>query len=138
MKFLVIRFSSIGDIVFTTPVIRCLKQQLPNSTVHFLTKKNFKAVTEHNPYIDKFFFIDEKDVVSFSDLPPTHADGFVAIVIGASYFTKKLPVYKLQELVKKINDPVILMGGKEDEAEGDEIASADPVKVYNTCGKFRL
>ncbi|MFX7784347.1 hypothetical protein ABTJ92_19170, partial [Acinetobacter baumannii] len=59
MKFLVIRFSSIGDIVLTTPAIRCLKQQVPNAEVHFLTKKSFKAVTEANPYIDKFFYYDD-------------------------------------------------------------------------------
>ena len=40
MKILIVRFSSIGDIVLTTPVIRCVKQQLPNVEVHLLTKKN--------------------------------------------------------------------------------------------------
>lgn len=52
-KFLVIRFSSIGDIVLTTPVIRCLKQQVPEATVHFLVKDRFLSVVQHNPYIDK-------------------------------------------------------------------------------------
>ena len=49
MKFLVIRFSSIGDIVLTTAAIRCLKQQVPDAEIHFLTKESFKAVTIHNP-----------------------------------------------------------------------------------------
>lgn len=53
MKFLIIRFSSIGDIVLTTPVIRCLKKQVPDAEVHFLTKNSFRSVVEHNPYIDK-------------------------------------------------------------------------------------
>lgn len=52
-KFLIIRFSSIGDIVLTTPVIRCLKKQVPDAEVHFLTKDSFRSVIEHNPYIDK-------------------------------------------------------------------------------------
>ncbi|HEX7906428.1 MAG TPA: glycosyltransferase family 9 protein [Chitinophagaceae bacterium] len=52
-KFLVIRFSSIGDIVLTTPVIRCLKKQVPDAQIHFLTKDAFRSVVEHNPYIDK-------------------------------------------------------------------------------------
>jgi len=59
MKFLIIRFSSIGDIVLTTPVIRCLKQQVPDATVHFLTKKSFKNILVHNPYIDKLLLLDE-------------------------------------------------------------------------------
>lgn len=52
-KFLIIRFSSIGDIVLTTPVIRCLKQQVAGAEVHFLVKDKFRPVVEHNPYIDK-------------------------------------------------------------------------------------
>ena len=39
-KILVIRFSSIGDIVLTTPIVRALKQQLKNVEIHYLTKKS--------------------------------------------------------------------------------------------------
>lgn len=53
MKFLIIRFSSIGDIVLTTPVVRCLKKQVPDVEVHFLTKNSFTSIVESNPYIDK-------------------------------------------------------------------------------------
>lgn len=51
MKILVIRLSSIGDIVLTSPVVRVLKKQL-NAEVHFLTKKTFANWLCHNPYID--------------------------------------------------------------------------------------
>lgn len=57
LKILIIRFSSIGDIVLTTPVIRCLKQQLPEAEIHFLTKNSFLPVVEANPYIDKIYSI---------------------------------------------------------------------------------
>ena len=53
IKFLVIRFSSIGDIVLTTPVVRCLKQQVEGSEVHFVTKKKHASIVTSNPYIDK-------------------------------------------------------------------------------------
>lgn len=227
MKFLVIRFSSIGDIVLTTPAIRCLKQQSENAEVHFLSKLNFKAITEANPYIDKFFYFKEdlssliRDLkkeeydyiidlhqnfrtqricwalkakvlsydkerfekllltnfhinkmkgrhivercidtleplgivndgmgmdyfipknagIKMEDLPMSHMAGYVAIVIGASYYTKKLPVPKLQELCKKLDYPIILVGGKEDFKEADEIASVDAIKIYNACGKYSL
>ncbi len=52
-KYLVIRFSSIGDIVLTTPVVRILKQQVKNAEVHFLTKTSFVSLLNSNPYIDK-------------------------------------------------------------------------------------
>ncbi len=57
-KVLIIRFSSIGDIVLTTPVIRCLKQQT-DLEVHFLTKKSFAATLQGNPHIDKSLPIDK-------------------------------------------------------------------------------
>lgn len=60
-KVLIIRFSSIGDIVLTTPVVRCIKKQVPEVTLHYLTKAKFKSVLEQNPYIDKIITID-KDI----------------------------------------------------------------------------
>lgn len=226
-KFLVIRFSSIGDIVLTTPVIRCLKLQVEGVEIHFLTKRSFKAVTEANPYIDHFhyydnnldeliaqfkmeqfdgiidlhknfrtaliqfrlnvpvyaynkeswakflltnlginrmakrhitdrcmdaiapfgvvndgmgldYFIPEDQHVHGTDLPTSHLAGFIAIVIGASFFTKKLPVEKLKALCLALDFPVVLVGGKEEAIEGDAVASIDTVKIYNACGKFSL
>lgn len=52
MKILVLRFSSIGDIVLTTPVVRCLKKQL-GAEIHFLSKTAFAPILESNPYIDQ-------------------------------------------------------------------------------------
>lgn len=229
MKLLIIRFSSIGDIVLTTPAIRCLKQQIPGAEVHFLTKEKFKAVTIANPYIDQFhyfdknirqtirairserfdciidlhknwrtlrifletdlstkwlsyrklsiqkflltrlgintmpgihisqrclnalhplgvrddgkgldYFIPKAEEIEITELPLSHQMGYIAVVIGGSYYTKKLPVYKLQELCRQINHPVVLLGGKEDVEEGASIAAVDPVKIYNACGKFSL
>jgi heptosyltransferase-2 len=227
MKLLLIRFSSIGDIVLTTPVVRCLKKQVPHVQIHYLIKPQFKMVMEHNPYIDKFhllqqdwqtmvdglkaeefdyiidlhhnlrtlriknalgvphfsfnklniekfifvklkwnvmpslhivdryletvksfgvyndgegmdYFIPDEERVQLKDIPASHHLGFISIVIGASFYTKKLPVNKLQELCKKIAHPVILLGAKEEAAEGEAIASVDPIKVYNACGKFTL
>jgi len=227
MKFLIIRFSSIGDIVLTTPVVRCLKQQVSDAEVHFLTKKSFRGIVESNPYIDKVmlledswelmihelkleeydyiidlhknirtlrvkkalktksfsfnklniqkwfltalkinmmppvhivdrnlatvksfgvindgkgldYFIPEKDVLKNNDIPASHQFGFIGIVIGAALNTKKLPVHKLKELCSKIDYPIMLLGGPEDRKDGDEIASADSIKVYNSCGKFNL
>lgn len=52
-KLLVIRFSSIGDIVLTTPVVRCLAQQYPESEIHYLTKPTFASMLHSNPYVTK-------------------------------------------------------------------------------------
>ncbi len=59
MKVLVIRFSSIGDIVLCTPVLRCLKK-IPGQEIetHFLTKKQFLSFAQNYPYIDKIHVLD--------------------------------------------------------------------------------
>ena len=57
-KILILRFSSIGDIVLTTPVPRTLKAQL-DAKIHYATKKNYRVVLEGNPYIDKLHLLED-------------------------------------------------------------------------------
>lgn len=59
MKILIVRFSSIGDIVLTSPVVRALKEQLEDVEIHYLTKKSFTSLTEPNPNISKVYAIDK-------------------------------------------------------------------------------
>ena len=227
MKFLVIRFSSIGDIVLTTPVVRCLKTQVVTAEVHYLTRQSFAPIFAANPYIDKMhylqddlqqvidqlkqedydyvidlhhnlrtlkvksalkkktfsfnklniekwlltafkwnilpdvhivdrymqtvqefgvkndeagldYFIPANEHVKEEDIPTSHLAGYIGLVIGGAHNTKKYPLYKWKELCTKLDHPVILLGGKEDAAWGNEIASIDPIKIYNACGKFKL
>lgn len=227
MKILVIRFSSIGDIVLASPVFRCIKNQLPGAELHFVTKKSFKAVTASNPYIDRFFYYDDnmEDLVAelkkenydhvvdlhsnwrsrrickalkrktkvirkltlekflltefglnvmpgrhitlrsldtvahlgvqddgggldyfipdesrirSEDLPMAHSAGFLALVIGANHYTKRLPEHQLMDLCRHIDFPVILLGGKDEAETGNRVAAVDPVRIYNACGKFSL
>lgn len=58
-KILIIRFSSIGDIVLTTPVIRCLKTQLPEAEIHYLTKKQNQSLLQENPFLTKTWLYDK-------------------------------------------------------------------------------
>lgn len=58
-KVLIIRFSSIGDIVWTSTVVRCVKQQIPGVELHYCTKARFKSLVEANPYIDKLHYLDQ-------------------------------------------------------------------------------
>jgi ADP-heptose:LPS heptosyltransferase len=227
MKFLIIRFSSIGDIVLTTPVVRCLKKQVLTAEVHYLTKSSYGAIVNTNPYIDKVhylqddfdamiaslqeedfdyvidlhhnlrtlkvkralgkqsfsfnklnipkwlltnfkinrlpevhivdrylgtlqsfgirndgagldYFIPEQDKVQESDIPTAHHAGYIGVVIGAALNTKKYPLEKLKAFCASLQHPIILLGGKEDAADGEAIAATDPVKIYNACGKFNL
>ena len=210
MKILILRFSSIGDIVLTTPVIRTLKTQLADSEIHYATKHSFSSILEENPYVDKIhrlgdslndlirnlrmerfdliidlhnnlrtriiksmlrvksksfrklnmgkwlltqfkinrlpnvhivdrymetvvhldikmdnlgldFFIPGKDEMALDWLPESHRGGFAALVVGAKFKTKQLPVNRMIELCDRINKPVVLLGGKEDQEIGKEV-----------------
>ncbi|HEY9113981.1 MAG TPA: glycosyltransferase family 9 protein [Bacteroidales bacterium] len=58
-KILLIRFSSIGDIVLTTPVVRALKQQSA-CELHILTKKQYAFIYQNNPNVDKVHFFEKE------------------------------------------------------------------------------
>ena len=66
MKFLIIRFSSIGDIVLTTPVIRALATADDDNEVHFITKDRFSDTLRNNPYINKLYTI-KKEITEIED-----------------------------------------------------------------------
>lgn len=235
-KILVLRFSSIGDIVLTTPVVRALKQQLPGAQIHYATKYNFRSLVESNPYVDRAhylrenlgelmkelqaeqfdyivdlhrnlrtsiiklrlgvpaksfdklnfrkwllvrfkvnklpevhiverylaaaaelgitndgqgldYFIPAIDEVALTSLPLTHQNGYYAFAIGAQHYTKRLPTERIIELCSKINAPIILLGGKEDQAVAAEITNffqnqvttnKQRTAIYNACGQYNL
>ena len=58
LKVLVVRFSSIGDIVLTSPIVRVLKKQ-KNAKIHFLTKSQYSSIVVNNLYIDKVITINK-------------------------------------------------------------------------------
>tara|TARA_B100001115_G_C15844866_1_gene425086 strand:- start:2160 stop:3125 length:966 start_codon:yes stop_codon:yes gene_type:complete len=62
LKILFIRFSSIGDIILTTPIVRCVKLQVA-AQVHFLTKKKYNILIENNKYIDKIYLLDNSKTI---------------------------------------------------------------------------
>ena len=218
LKILVIRLSSIGDIVLTTPVVRCLKKQL-NAEVHFLTKQDFFCLLENNPYIQQLHAIEDGleklKILGFdwiidlhhnfrtsklkkalgvpsksfyklniekwllttfkiNRLPKKHIvdryletvahlgvtndklgldyflaenealpnelelpEKYVALVIGGQHATKILPTDRLQEVCRKVNLPIVLVGGPEDRSSGEEIAQ-NQTEVINTCGDLSI
>lgn len=229
VKFLILRFSSIGDIVLTTPVVRCLKKQMPEAEIHYFSKSKFEFLLCDNPYIDKVwlleksnaqellalvkeekfdyiidlhrnirtlrikwtlgvpsfsfeklnmqkwlmtqfkvnylpdthivdrcldtlktfniqndgegldYFIPYKDQVELEWLPETHRKSYVAYAIGGQHFTKKMPAPRMIELCRKINHPIILLGGPEDFDAGEAIRTAlGDAQIFNACGKYNF
>ena len=93
LKILVVRFSSIGDIVLTTPVLRSLKH-LPNTQVHFLTKHRYHSILANNPNVDKVFYLGDSLYQVIKDLKQEKYDyiidlhnnfrSFSLILLGAT------------------------------------------------------
>ena len=220
LKILVVRFSSIGDIVLTTPVVRMLKTQL-NTEVHFLTKAPYVSLFKNNPYVDSVFQIDKSINEVISDLKKENYDNvidlhsnlrtqilklklgvsaksfnklnwekflltnfktnilpdvhivdryldtvkflgitndnkgldfflsdadkvdlaeypkdYIAFVIGGQHATKILPTAKIISICKKLNKAVLLIGGPDDKARGDEISKESG--AINACGDYSL
>jgi len=74
MKILVVRFSSIGDVVLTTPVVRCLSQQLPGAEIHFITKQAFLPVLQGNPYISRIITVQSSVKEKMAELKAENYD----------------------------------------------------------------
>lgn len=73
-RFLIIRLSSIGDIVLTTPVIRALRKKYPDAQIDFLLKPAFKAVLEANPYLSNILIYEPDKDTFLSTLKANNYD----------------------------------------------------------------
>ncbi len=56
-SILVMRFSSIGDIIQTTSTLCTIKEYLPNSTIDYLTLDHFKSILKNHKSINKVYSI---------------------------------------------------------------------------------
>lgn len=102
MKVLVIRFSSIGDIVLTTPVVRCLKKQV-GAEVHFLTKAAFRGILEPNPHVDRVFSFEKKLAEVMPDLQKQGYDLVVDLHHNLRSLHVKLALGRPAQAFDKLN-----------------------------------
>jgi ADP-heptose:LPS heptosyltransferase len=108
-KFLIIRLSSIGDIILTTPVIRCLKNQDEKSEIHFLIKKQFLPVISSNPYIYKVHCYENDLSSLLKTLKKEHFDYIIDLHANIRSFIIKTRLGSYSITVNKINFRKFLM-----------------------------
>ena len=60
-NILLIRFSSLGDLVLTTPIYRELRKVYPDSRLTLLTSEGFGRVLENNPHLDEIIYHHRKE-----------------------------------------------------------------------------
>ncbi|OIO99730.1 MAG: glycosyl transferase [Bacteroidetes bacterium CG2_30_33_31] len=75
-KVLIVRFSSIGDIVLTSPIIRALKLDA-GIEVHFVLKSKYAPVLINNPYVDKLYTFENEITEILSELKQEHYDHII-------------------------------------------------------------
>lgn len=101
-KILVLRFSSIGDIVLTTPVLRCLKKQAPDSEIHYLTKAAFAPIIQNNPYVHRVHILDKHPALKALDLRTEKFDLIIDLHHNLrTFFIKQvlsIPAYSFPKL----------------------------------------
>ncbi len=102
-KFLIIRFSSIGDIVLTTPVIRCLRKKFPEAEIHFLTKESFRKIVAHNPYINKVHILGDSFELMLHELKTEEYDYIIDLhhnlrTLRIKRFLKDVKAYSFNKL----------------------------------------
>lgn len=101
-KFLVVRFSSIGDIVLTTPVLRCMKQQLPGITLHYFTKAAYLPLLEANPYVDFVHLLTDDWRAGIRQLKNEHYDAVIDLHHNLRtwrlWMDLRIPVYRFPKL----------------------------------------
>ena len=59
-KILIIRLSSIGDIILTTQVLRLLRKKYPDAVIDFLVQKEYAEILKHNPRVSNVILYDKK------------------------------------------------------------------------------
>lgn len=83
------------------------------------------------------YFISEKDNIDLNSISPDLKNGYIALVAGGSYYTKKIPVNKLIEICNNSKLAVVLMGGKEDSVIAEQVVSKTK-NAFNICGKYSI
>jgi lipopolysaccharide heptosyltransferase II len=57
-KTLIIRFSSIGDILLASPLLRVLRKRLPSSQIDFVIRKDYADLVRYNPNLNHIYELD--------------------------------------------------------------------------------
>ncbi len=63
-KILIIRFSSIGDILLATPFIRQTRMAFPEATIDIVVKQRFSDLVRFNPHINHIYSFNEAEGIA--------------------------------------------------------------------------
>ncbi len=79
-NILIIRLSSLGDILLTTPLLRTLKSKFQNIKIDFVVKKQYQDVLKLNPHISNLYLYERKNGKSESLISDLRERGYDAVI----------------------------------------------------------
>ncbi len=62
-RILIINPFGIGDVLFTTPLIRALRQAFPDSRIGYLCNRRTERTLQDNPHLDELFIYEKDELV---------------------------------------------------------------------------
>ncbi|MGW8314384.1 MAG: glycosyltransferase family 9 protein, partial [Bacteroidales bacterium] len=83
--------------------------------------------------------IPPEEEVDLTSLPPSYRKGYIALAIGAQHRTKQLPPEQLLDLCRRLEQPVVILGGENDAVSAEQLLKALPEKeILSQCGKLSI
>jgi lipopolysaccharide heptosyltransferase I len=62
MRILIVKLSSIGDVIHTLPALDALKKALPRAEISWVVEKRAAEILRHNPVLDRLIVVDTKSL----------------------------------------------------------------------------
>ncbi len=105
-KILVIRLSSLGDILLTYPLISILRRQYPNSDIHFVVKEQFVDAIKYNPFVSKILTYSKN---SLKELKSTIKKNKYDIIIDLqnNFRSHQLYPFNLKSKIYRFRKPTL-------------------------------
>jgi len=66
-RILVVRLSSMGDVIHALPAVATLKHSFPGSVLSWVVQPRWAPLLEGNPYVDRVVPFDRRRLTSWGD-----------------------------------------------------------------------
>jgi len=136
-RILIIRLSSLGDILLSTPLVRSLKKKYPHILVDFLLREEYSEVYTYNPYINKLFILKRENKTIPEELSTTKYDLVIDLQnnFRSAGIRKKLKSEEVRLFNKRTIDKLLLVNFKINKLKD---AEQIPIRYANSLENFQL
>ena len=102
-KILVIRLSSLGDILLTTPMIRSIQKKYPGKKIHFLLRSEYESILVNNHFLDKLYLFTRSDEENKNLIKSLRREKYDLVIDLQNNFRSNFVCNKLHRKTIKFN-----------------------------------